>query len=466
MPAQIDPNIALGVQQQPSLLSQYAQTMALKNAGIRSQLEGLQLKQAGQDYQDTQAERQAIQQNTSTDANGMPTLNRAGAVGQLYQSAPTRGLQLQQQFTQQDITNQKAIADYKKTQLENAKNHVDTVGQLLQGVSDQGTYDKAVQAAQQAGIVQPGELPQVYDPQLVQQKLAQTMTQKDQIAQLQKQQEMAETARHNQASEKNIQATSPQQGKATQLYADKAAGKPLSPADAAWLKGYEKNVDVTKVQPGVVRAEIYANSIPVQVADPNNPGNVVYTSRKNAMGKQAPSSADVQAAKKTEISATSGEIGKNLNAFNTASAHLDTLSKAADALNNGDVNALNTIGNAFQKQTGNPAPTNFQAVKSAVAGEVSKTFKGGQATDAEIKEFNDAVSSANSPAQLKGVIATYQGLMNSKREALQQQVQMGMQGKANFGQQAAPSVIRAVDSQGNLHQAPAGTPLPAGWKLQ
>ena len=31
---------------------------------------------------------------------------------------------------------------------------------------------------------------------------------------------------------------------------------------------------------------------------------------------------------------------------------------------------------------------------------------------------------------------------------------------------AAPQTIRALDDKGVLHEAPAGTPLPTGWKAQ
>jgi hypothetical protein len=173
--------------------------------------------------------------------------------------------------------------------------------------------------------------------------------------------------------------------------------------------------------------------LPQQIVDPNDPSRTIYATRQNAIGQEAPSSGAAAGARAVIKSAIGGKLGDTINAYNTANAHLDMLNKASDALNNGDIRALNQVGNEFNKQTGNPAPTNFQAVKSAVAGEVSKTFKGGQATDAEIRQADDAINSANSPAQLKQVIATYKGLMNSKKEAIQQQVEQGQQGKVNFG---------------------------------
>jgi len=227
-----------------------------------------------------------------------------------------------------------------------------------------------------------------------------------------------------------------------------------TPDELAFKSGYEQYIKTSKTDPGVSRAVAGAMARPLQTVDPNT-NNVIYQTAGNAIksGAAAPTSMDYAAEKGLQKDFTSGAASKNLNAFNTASAHLATLGQAAEALHNNDIQGLNRIGNEYNKQTGSPAPTNFQAVKSAVAGEVSKTFKGGQATDAEIKEFNDAVSSANSPAQLRGVISTYQDLMDSKREALQQQYTQGMQGKPNFG-------TPAVNGKKGITPPPTGGTTP------
>jgi hypothetical protein len=139
---------------------------------------------------------------------------------------------------------------------------------------------------------------------------------------------------------------------------------------------------------------------------------------------------------------TSGEGGKNLTAFNTAISHAGQLDKAVDALNNGDVRALNSVGNQLGYQFGSDKTTNFNVIKNALSGEISKVFKGGQATDAEIHAVQAPFDAANSPQQLKGAIKQAIYLMNSKRDALKQQYESGEQGKPNFGDQssgAAPS---------------------------
>lgn len=131
---------------------------------------------------------------------------------------------------------------------------------------------------------------------------------------------------------------------------------------------------------------------------------------------------------------TSGKSAQNLTAFNTAIEHSKQLQSAADALQNGDMPTLNKIGNTLGYQFGSDKTTNFNVIKNALSGEISKVFKGGQATDAEIKEVQGPFDAANSPAQLKGAINNAIKLMGSKRDALRQQYEAGKQGKPNFGE--------------------------------
>jgi len=129
---------------------------------------------------------------------------------------------------------------------------------------------------------------------------------------------------------------------------------------------------------------------------------------------------------------TSGDAAKNLTAFSTAIEHAKQAQEAADALDNGDIKALNRVGNALGVQFGSNKLTNFQTIKAALSGEISKVFKGGQATDAEIKEVQAPFDSAGSPAQLRGALDTAIKLMNSKRDALKEQYEQGVKGKPNF----------------------------------
>jgi hypothetical protein len=119
-------------------------------------------------------------------------------------------------------------------------------------------------------------------------------------------------------------------------------------------------------------------------------------------------------------------------ALNTATHHLDQLSQAVDALQNGNVQIFNKIGNAYGVQTGADPTTNFNAIKSAVAGELSKVFKGGMASDKEISEQNANLSSSSSPAQLKGAINNYINLMQGRLNGLGETYEGQIGIKPNF----------------------------------
>jgi hypothetical protein len=128
---------------------------------------------------------------------------------------------------------------------------------------------------------------------------------------------------------------------------------------------------------------------------------------------------------------TSGEGAKNVNAFNTATEHLGQLQQLSIALQNKDNQTYNKVGNMIQTWTGKPAPTNFNLVKSAVAGEIGKTFKG-NVTDEEIKSITSNVNDAMSPGQLTGVINNALSLMRSKMQANVEQYQKGRQAQPAF----------------------------------
>ena len=143
---------------------------------------------------------------------------------------------------------------------------------------------------------------------------------------------------------------------------------------------------------------------------------------------------------------TSGKSADSLTAFNTAIDHAKQLSQATDALNNGNVVQLNKLGNALGYQFGSDRTTNFNVIKNALSGEISKVFKGGGATDAEIEAVQGPFNAANSPAQLKGAINNAISLMNSKRDALKQRFASGTQAQPNFGEGSSQGQTTSVQA--------------------
>jgi hypothetical protein len=142
---------------------------------------------------------------------------------------------------------------------------------------------------------------------------------------------------------------------------------------------------------------------------------------------------------------TYGDQGNALRSFAVAGQHLDQLGGLVDALDNGNMQIVNKLGNAYAAQTGSPAPTNFDAAKDVVSKEVMKAIVGGGGGVAEREELAKSMQSANSPAQLKGVIAQYRGLMSAQHDALLQQ-------------RRAAGLSDSTLPKYSTESAPAGTP--------
>jgi len=137
---------------------------------------------------------------------------------------------------------------------------------------------------------------------------------------------------------------------------------------------------------------------------------------------------------------TSGNYSQQLNYINTAREHLKTFNSLADALNNGNVQALNKLGNTFGVQFGSDKATNFNIVKQAFASEVGKAFAGANVGEGDRQEIGKQISAASSPAQLRGVAATADILLADKQKALKDTYESGRSGTPNFGSdQSAPS---------------------------
>ena len=472
------PALDVKAQQQPDLLSKFGQLMQLRNMQTQQNIQQqeaplrmqalqqgvqtgqLQLQQQQQLLKNQQAMTQAYQKWDGKDYGELAHLAlAAGANGDAIQKIQQHALDVKAKYSQ--IAKDDAATGASNISTLMKKNDVvsgalSTVLQVPDDQLPQALTSTATQLQQQ-GLLDPQhvqmaqQIAQSGDPAKIRQQL--DIMRKGMLSdtQLLTEAKDQETARHNKAMELHEQETIPLANQATKIYAIPEDQR--TAAQKLFIKGYEKNNEVTRIQPAAARVSMYMQ-MPQAVVDPNDPSREIFTTKKEALGMEAPASGAAAGARKVLTSAIGGKLGDTINAYNTASAHLDMLSQAADALNNGNIQALNKVGNEFNKQTGSPAPTNFKAVEDAVAGEVSKTFKGGQATDAEIKQAEDAISAASSPAQLKGVINTYKGLMASKRDAIRQQVQQGQQGKVNYGEQpTSPAPASHAFSIGAWHQA-------------
>ncbi len=212
-----------------------------------------------------------------------------------------------------------------------------------------------------------------------------------------------------------------------------AEGQQITPEEQSYLKAYEKYIDQTKIQPGVARAQAYSQFRPVAAINPET-GEPEWNYAAQAVSQHMGTTANIPFRTAAAISRfmTSGKGGQTVTAYNTANDHLELLGKAMDALQNGDVQALNQMQNAFKQQFGSAAPTNVDAVKAMLSGELANVAKVTGATDQEIKEQKDNLNRAASPEQIRGFIDTNHDLMDQKAYELYQQYNQGMQGKPAF----------------------------------
>lgn len=118
---------------------------------------------------------------------------------------------------------------------------------------------------------------------------------------------------------------------------------------------------------------------------------------------------------------TSGKQGQNISAFNTALGHLGTLAQRAEELDNSGIPIWNSVANGFESATGDPRVSNFQIARQAVADELTRAFRGSGGNVHDIKGWEAAINSAQSPAQLRGAIGQAAELLGSRINALQDQ---------------------------------------------
>lgn len=166
---------------------------------------------------------------------------------------------------------------------------------------------------------------------------------------------------------------------------------------------------------------------------------------------------------------TSGAGGKNINAANTAIEHAGQLLDAADALGNygGLLTPLNAPKNAVAGFFGAPAPKEFAQNREALAGELTKAFRGASGSEKDIEEMRNNISAAGSPEQLHAAVGKAMQLLASKVSSLKEQYDSAMGPSApNFyspkAQAALAKMAKAGVDTGDLGgDIGADTSIPA-----
>lgn len=216
--------------------------------------------------------------------------------------------------------------------------------------------------------------------------------------------------------------------------------QPVSPADQAFVAGYEKNKELSKIfetnynpyipgsgvtttgpngtpipgappagpatidqVPGAIRAQVQAvvdRREPMPPMSKQNPVNGGVNYWVNRIDPQYDSREFPQQNKlMTELidSAAKGPIG----AMNTALGHLNDMYSAIDALNNGNVKILNGIANKYDEQVGKTPQATFQTIVHRLGPEIASAYVQGGGGETEREGIAKDFSVNNSPAQLR-----------------------------------------------------------------
>lgn len=172
----LDPSIILGGKQ-PEIqnpLDTMSKVMAYKNLANRSQIEGVQAQQTQRDYDDQTARRNATAKYSTVDQSGNVSVDRAGMLKNLAQTAPHLVPQAAQSFAATDLAMQ-------KQKLETLHSKLDAMGTLLGSVTDQKSYDNFFSQAKALGA-DTSQFPPQYDPGIVKHAQFATMSAKENIA--------------------------------------------------------------------------------------------------------------------------------------------------------------------------------------------------------------------------------------------------------------------------------------------
>jgi hypothetical protein len=177
--ANYDTSIALGLKpvQIQNPVEAYGNVLSLQGQQQQNQLGMAQAATAERALASENAINGFYQQATSADGkldrNRLTSLMAGGGQG-------SRIPGMQKQFNEAD----KSKADLEKTQLESQLKKFEVAGQIMSGVSDQESWQKAKQqTAQVFGPEAAAQMPDTYDPALVEQKRVQALSVEQQLKQ-------------------------------------------------------------------------------------------------------------------------------------------------------------------------------------------------------------------------------------------------------------------------------------------
>ena len=150
---------------------------------------------------------------------------------------------------------------------------------------------------------------------------------------------------------------------------------------------------------------------------------------------------------------TSGKTAGNITSNNMAIAHLGTFYELGQAIQNQDVRVFNAVKNRLASELGKPELNNMAMSSQAVGEELMRVFRQVNASESEAKMFMEKLSTSNSPAQIKGAVATAIDLMKGRLDSLNDQWKRGMDKSTDFPNIVSPKsqdVLKRIGMGGKL----------------
>lgn len=155
-----------------------------------------------------------------------------------------------------------------------------------------------------------------------------------------------------------------------------------------------------------------------------------------------------------ETAFTSGRAGTTLKSLNVVQDHLGTFIDTVKGLENNPTQFVNVIKNKMATWGGAAAPTNFEAVKTVLADELTKAILGTAGALGDRQAMQASINSANSPEQLAGAVNQWQKLIAGQVKGMEDQYKSGHGSNAevlklfNRGKAAAAGATPAATKSG------------------
>lgn len=178
--------------------------------------------------------------------------------------------------------------------------------------------------------------------------------------------------------------------------------------------------------------------------------------------------ADEVIAEQVAKSQTANQFFGSANSLIAKGGTLDQLDNLGKSIPQHEMPALNTVDDWQKLARGKGPLAGYAATALGVADDYGKVMGGGTASDSARESALRLFSQASSPEQRAQAIQATRDAVQSQRDSRigNNQFLKRQYGAEVGGTQSSGGMIRARDLQGKLHEAPKGTPLPAGWKTE